>query len=99
MLARGAVSDLEEITRYTNAQWGEAQCLKYISELEAAAATVARGQGRFKTMDELHPMLRMTKSGRHLIFCLPRENAPAVILAILHERMDMMTRLIGRLEE
>jgi plasmid stabilization system protein ParE len=35
--------------------------------------------------------------GRHYLFCLPRQGQPALILAILHERMDLMTRLKGRL--
>nr|WP_246698175.1 hypothetical protein [Rhizobium sp. BK275] len=33
------------------------------------------------------------------VFCLLREDAPALIVAILHERMDLMTRLAGRLNE
>ena len=33
----------------------------------------------------------------HYIFCLPRDDAPALIVAILHERMDLMARLADRL--
>ncbi|WP_425509902.1 hypothetical protein [Xanthomonas melonis] len=34
----------------------------------------------------------------HYVFCLPREQAPSRIVAILHERTDIMVRLAGRLE-
>lgn len=34
-----------------------------------------------------------------LRLCLPREDAPALIVAILHERMDPMKRLVDRLKE
>ena len=33
----------------------------------------------------------------HYVFCLPRETAPALIVAIFHERMDLMARLADRL--
>lgn len=33
----------------------------------------------------------------HYIFCLPHEHATSLIVAILHERMDLMVRLVGRL--
>ena len=43
------------------------------------------------------PGLRLATAGRHCLFSLARPAAPALILAILHERMDLMTRLKGRL--
>jgi toxin ParE1/3/4 len=93
---QGAGQDLREITRYTRAEWGEAQCLKYLSRIEAAAEQVAKGKGAFKTANDLNPGLRVVKSGQHPIFCQQRENAPALILATLHERMDMIERLKAR---
>jgi hypothetical protein len=33
----------------------------------------------------------------HSVFCLPREDAPALVMAIFHARMDLMTRLADRL--
>lgn len=48
-------------------------------------------------MSELHPGLRKVHCEHHFIFCLPREAEPALIVAILHERMDLVMRLKGRL--
>ena len=98
MLAKGAVEDLREIVRHTNERWGEARCLAYVGQLEQTANALALNNGRFKDLSSIHPKLRVAKSGRHFIFLLPRPDALPVILAILHERMDIMARLAGRLD-
>ena len=41
----------------------------------------------------------MAHCEHHYAFALPREGAPALIVAILHERMDLMTRLAERLNK
>lgn len=97
ILTKGAEADLRDITHYTVAQWGTEQCRTYIASLEEKAEAVARGQGVFKDMSALMPGLRVATSGKHYIFCVPRPDAPAVILAILHERMDILARLKSRL--
>jgi toxin ParE1/3/4 len=97
VVSKGAAADLREITTYTRAAWGEAQSKSYIAELDAAARAVAKGEGAFKELSSLLPGLRMARSGKHIIFCMPQENGPAIILAILHERMDLMVRLKSRL--
>jgi plasmid stabilization system protein ParE len=68
-----------------------------MAELEQRATALARGQGVFKDMSPLLPGLRVAACGSHFIFCLPRPDAPALVLAILHERMDIMARLKSRL--
>ena len=97
VVAKGAAADLKEIMRYTTEQWGAARCRTYIGQLERAAEAVAKGEGAFKDMGVLYPQLRMVLCGKHYIFCLPQPNTLPVILAILHERMDIMVRLKSRL--
>ncbi len=99
VLTRGAEDDLRSIVRYTVRQWGQRQCRAYIAELEARASSLACGQGVFKDMSALLPGLRVAACGRHLIFLMPRPDAPALVLAILHERMDILARLSSRLED
>ncbi|ECP5445232.1 type II toxin-antitoxin system RelE/ParE family toxin, partial [Salmonella enterica] len=41
--------------------------------------------------------LRMIHCEHHYVFCLPRGSAPALVVAIFHERMDLMARLSERL--
>jgi toxin ParE1/3/4 len=46
---------------------------------------------------ELYPTLRMAHCEHHYVFCLPRDNEPALVVGIFHERMDLMTKLSERL--
>ncbi len=52
----------------------------------------------FKDMSEFFPALRMARCEHHYVFCLPRKDAPALIVAIFHERMDLLARLADRLK-
>ena len=99
VLARGAAEDLREISLYTAEKWGDAQRRTYSQQLDAAATDLALGRGVFKDLATVLPGLRMKVAGSHYIFCLPRPGRPALILAILHERMELMARLKRRLSE
>lgn len=70
----------------------------YIATLEQGIASLADGKEVFKDMSALFPSLRIGLYEHHYIFCLPREGAPALIVAIFHERIDLMTRLAERLK-
>ncbi|UYC16545.1 type II toxin-antitoxin system RelE/ParE family toxin [Xanthomonas campestris pv. phormiicola] len=78
-------------------RWGEPQVRRYIADLEQGIARLAEGEGPFKELGALYPALRVAHCAHHYVFCLPRENAPALIVAIFHERMDLMARLADRL--
>lgn len=93
VLSPGAAVDLRDITRYTLDTWGAAQGSSYIKALEDAAMAMATGKGSFKERDDILPGLRMVWSGKHCIFCMPQPDGPALILAVLHERMDIIARL------
>lgn len=97
VLTAAAEDDLRLIVRYTRKQWGDGQVRSYVAKLERGIVRLAAGQGPFKDMSELHPTLRMARCEHHYIFCLPRENEPPLIVAIFHERMDLMMRLESRL--
>lgn len=97
VLTDAAEADLRGIIRYTRKEWGNAQVRPYIAKLEQGIARLVSRQGSFKDMSALYPALLMAHCEHHYIFCLPRENSPALIVAIFHERMDLMTRLTDRL--
>ena len=97
VLTKGAAADIRKITRYTVEKWGSAQCRAYIEQIEHAASEVATGRGVFKDMSSLLPGLRMKAAGQHYIFCVPQTSSPALILAVLHEKMDLIARLKNRL--
>lgn len=98
VLSAAAEADLRDIVRYTRKQWGDAQTRTYMAKLKAGIEHMAGGQGMFKDMSALYPALRMTRCEHHYIFCLSCADAPALIVAIFHERMDLMMRLANRLQ-
>lgn len=97
MLTLAAEADLRGIVRYTREAWGEAQARGYATQLERSVEAVASGQGAFRDMSALYPGPRMARCEHHFIFVLPRDGAPALVVAILHERMDLMVRMQERL--
>ncbi|GBR33746.1 MULTISPECIES: type II toxin-antitoxin system RelE/ParE family toxin [Komagataeibacter] len=97
ILTEAAEADLRAVIRYTTKQWGDAQVRRYVAVLEQGIISLVEGHSAFKDMSTLCPGLRMVRVDHHYIFCLPREGAPALVVAILHERMDLLTRLAGRL--
>jgi plasmid stabilization system protein ParE len=97
ILTESASADLRGIVGYTRKQWGTAQVHRYVDKLEQGFARLAARQEPFRDMSAVYPGLLMAGCEHHNIFCLPRENAPALIVAILHERMDLMARLAERL--
>jgi len=97
VLTAAAEADLRSTIRYTRQKWGCVQVRDYMDKLERGIARLAAGQGAFKDLGALYPALHMAHCEHHYIFCLRRENAPPLIVAILHERMNLMTRLADRL--
>ncbi len=92
-----AEADLREIARYSRKQWGGAQTRAYTAKLKHCTETLAQGGGVYQDMSVIHPNLRMVHCEHHYIFCVPRQDASALVIAILHERMDIITRLKLRL--
>jgi len=98
IFTKAAEDYLRGIIRYTRKRWGNTQLKKYIATLEQCSTRLVSGKDEFKDMSALFPRLRMKHCEHHYIFCLPRDNAPALIIAIFHEHMDLMARLTDRLK-
>ena len=88
VLTLAAEADLRDIIRYTGKQWGDTQTRSYVTKLQADMDRIAAGEGFFKDMSALYPRLRMVHCEHHYIFCLPRDDAPALVIGVFHERMD-----------
>ena len=99
ILTDEAEADLRGIIRYTRKQWGDAQVRTYVAKLKAGIADLVAGKGTFKDMGAIYPALRMSHCEHHYLFCLSREGASSLIVAIFHERMDLMARLADRIHD
>lgn len=93
-----AQAELREIVRYTARQWGAAQARVYARQIDEAADDLATGRGIFKDFGAVLPGLRVKAVGSHFVFCVLRSGKPALVLAVLHQRMDLMARLKARLK-
>jgi len=97
-LTQDADRDIESIVRYTLEEWGEVQAKKYVDKLEQCFENIARHDVISRTFSERFPQVLVTRCEHHFIFYLhPKKKRPR-IFAVLHERMDFVARMEGRLE-
>lgn len=96
-LTPAAETDLREIARYTRRQWGVAQSRDYARRLTSCFQTIADGEVVQRTFSDLFPELLVMRCEHHFIFYLHPEGQKPEIIAVLHERMDMIARLSNRM--
>lgn len=97
VLSAAAEADLREIVRYTRREWSDAQARRYLAKLKTGIEKFCAGHRPSTDMASLRPGLRVARCEHHHIFFLARADAPALVVAILHERMDLIVRLGERL--
>ena len=90
-----AEHDLTEIALYTRKTWGEAQSLHYATLLEACFECIADGTQHTRPVSARHPDVFVCHCEHHYVFYI--ENKIPYIIAVLHEKMDMLQRLNKRL--
>ena len=96
-LSKSAIADLKNIINYTRQSFGENQLKKYISTLEECARSLAMNKGLVRRLPDIHPDIRYLYCSHHYIFGITSGKSPFQIIAIFHERMDLMSRLKSRL--
>ena len=97
ILTAAAEADVRSIIRYTRQQWGDRQVRAYMARLEQGIVQLASGKGISRDLGDMHAGLRMARCEHHYVFCRDREQGLPLIIAILHERMDLIQRLGERL--
>lgn len=93
---RDAQRDLKAIWRYTFRTWGERQAEKYTGGIKSCCETLAAHPARGKLLPGIGESIRSYRYEHHYIFYLEQEQE-IVILAILHERMDLVRQLQTRI--
>ena len=97
VLTVAAEADIRDVIRYTRKHWGVDQARSYAAKLTHGIERLATEHGASKNLAAIYPGLRMVHCEHHYIFCLVRDDLPALVVAIFHENMDLMTRLSNRL--
>lgn len=93
-----ADADLDGIVDYTRRQWGDDQARRYLAQLRLCIEQIVAERGRYKIETAFSLPVRVLRCQHHYIYSLPRAEEPDLILAILHERMDLVARIAERLE-
>ena len=97
-LTPSAQEDLKEIARYTLTEWGKKQSLHYAELLDATFSKIAAKNVNFRTFSKRYPQILVSRCEHHYIFYVHPDKKPPRIIAVLHERMDMLARLKNRLD-
>lgn len=92
-LTNEAVEDLTKIWDYTFEKWSEKQADKYYKMLLENFQNIADDPGIGRNYDGIRDELLGIKANHHIIFYRKFNDKPIEITRILHERMDLKTRL------
>lgn len=95
-LSTEAECDLDKILRYTVWQWGIDQAERYMLEFEKVFFRLADGC-EARAFSESCPELKVIRCQHHYVFYLHEKPELPLVIAVLHERMDMLSRLRKRL--
>jgi plasmid stabilization system protein ParE len=96
-LSEAADGDLQAIARYTAETWGVEPARHYGELVENHFQAIGCHKARTRGFLKHRPELRVSRVEHHFVFHLVRENQSPLILAVLHEKMDLMSRLRNRL--
>ena len=92
-LTNAAVKDLEEIWIYTYQNWSVEQADRYynliIDEIEFLSSNPLSG----RSMDYIKEGYRVSKVKSHLVFYKIINNEAVEIIRVLHQRMDVISRM------
>lgn len=92
-LTQKAMTDLLEIGRYTQKQWGFEQRNTYLSMLDGCFQEIAADPLKGKDCSAVKEGYRKMKAGSHFVFYRQLANKDVQIVRVLHGRMDIETRL------
>ena len=96
-LTSAAERDLAGIWDYTFETWGDDQADRYLEGIAACCERIAGGRATCTAFPEIDARLKSYRCEHHYIFFLADDEA-TIIIAFLHERMDLMVRLARRLD-
>jgi toxin ParE1/3/4 len=92
-LTNKAVDDLTEIWNYTFEEWSEQQADNYYQMLIDNCKEIAQNPKLGKNYDGIMTTLFGLKATRHIIFYRKLSTNEIEITRILHERMDLKSRI------
>lgn len=93
-LTKKAIADLSLIWDYTFDTWSEKQADKYYRSLIYACESVSENPEIGRQYDNVFPTMLGFKVNKHIVFYQRNRKGSIDILRILHESMDLKSRII-----
>ena len=92
ILSREAARDIENISDYTLARWGQGQARNYVATPRKDIESLSGFSLRYPVHEKSRLGLRCMSSGHHRVFYQAGEER-VLIVRVLHERMDVEGRM------
>lgn len=96
-LTADAEQDLREIARYTLNRWGTKMLRQYRDGLKDTFDAIGTGKLAGRPFSRIFPDLMVEKYRHHYIFFLTDIRPTPVIIGVIHEKRDIVSRLGERL--
>ncbi len=96
-ITEDAKIDLIEIAQYTLNKWNKNTFIEYRDGLERVFDTIANHTIIQRNFSEKLSDVFVTKYKYHFIFYIYKNNTP-IVIAVIHEKRDILKYLIHRLE-
>jgi len=96
-LSKDAQADLREVARYTKRKWGKEQLAEYRKGLKTTFNAIGDNDVVPEKFSARHPQICVTKYRYHYIFYIAENVQKPIIIAVIHERRDIVNRLSERL--
>ena len=94
ILTNSAVQDLSDIWDYTFDNWSESQADKYYNQIIEQCDYLSRHPAIGRNYSKLHKDLRGFNINKHIIFYRIIKPELIEIERVLHEQMDLKTKLL-----
>jgi plasmid stabilization system protein ParE len=98
LLIPEAEEDLKGIARHTLKRWGEKQYLSYAKSFERRFQEISNRTVQPRIFSRRFPQVLMNKCEHHYIFYIHKKESVPLIIAILHERMDILSWIENRVD-
>jgi toxin ParE1/3/4 len=92
-LTNKAVEDLSKIWEYTYEGWSESQADKYYDLLTSSFQGIVQNPELGKNYDEIYKIIFGLHVGKPIVFYRKAQAGDIEILRILHQRMDLKSKM------
>jgi len=96
-LTKDAEKDLREVARYTLNRWGREKLREYRDGLIKLFEEIGKNNVTKRQFSDHFPELLVAKYRYHYIFYLTENVTKPIIIGVIHERRDIVSRLTERL--